>query len=215
MWLRTARTNAHVLGVAAALLLTLAVAGCGGGDDDGADVAADTTTSTSTSATPTSTPAVATSTPVDETTTTTTAPPTTAPVTTSPPETPPPETVLAATLIDAAVARCEEFMHAYGTGDVATYCDIALPGLTKYFGPLSADDCAGLVGGMVTESPDELASIAAATVDASQAVSTAPDRVEIPASSINYPTPVSDPGDVGELAVMGLIDGQWYVVDGV
>ena len=100
MWSRTARTNAHVLGVAAVLLLTPAVAGCGGGDDDGRDVTPDTTEATATSAIPTSTPDVATSTSVDETTTTSTAPPTTTTPTTTtpttaPPETPPPDTVLA------------------------------------------------------------------------------------------------------------------------
>jgi hypothetical protein len=117
--------------------------------------------------------------------------------------------------VDAAVARFVEFVHAYGNGDLATYCDIALPGLTKYFGPMTNEDCVGVMGDSMTESAADLASIAEATVDATQAVAAAPDRVEIPATAIAYPAPIDDPGEPGDLAIMGLIDGEWYVVDGV
>lgn len=122
------------------------------------------------------------------------------------------ETIPAPGPVDAAVARFLEWMHAYGNGDLDTYCTIAAPAVTQFFGPISIEECASMFASFPRESPDVLASIAAARVDVSQVVAEAPDRVAIPALAVVYPTPVDEPGGVGDSVIMGLVDGQWYVV---
>lgn len=112
---------------------------------------------------------------------------------------------------DAAAARLQLWIGAYGTGDAATYCDIGGP----YFeaNGLPRADCPDVFTEFRTEPAEELASLAEATVDTSQAVEVAPGTVEIPTGAIVYPTPISDPGSPDDIIVMTHDGTDWYVTD--
>ena len=110
---------------------------------------------------------------------------------------------------DAAAARLQQWIRAYGRGDMATYCDIAGPWFEA--NGLPRAECPDFFAEFRTDPAEDLASIAEATVDASQATEVAPGTVEIPATAISFPTPISDPPDGP--AVMKHDGTDWYLFE--
>lgn len=112
---------------------------------------------------------------------------------------------------EAAVARLQEFIRAFGLGDAATVCEIGAEAYEAQGMP--PGQCEELILPGTYGPSEEMSSIANATVDPSQATEVAPGRVEIPVGAITYPTPISDPGQPDEVFVMAHDGNDWYVVE--
>jgi hypothetical protein len=108
--------------------------------------------------------------------------------------------------VEAAVARFEEFLHAFGAGDVATSCAIGRVAVEADGLGMSCEEAGALLVESSTEG--ELAALRAVTVDRSQVVQTAPDRVEIPPAP---PFSTEDPAS-GRNVVMEHDGTDWFLV---
>jgi hypothetical protein len=108
--------------------------------------------------------------------------------------------------VEDAVARFEQFLHAFGAGDVATACAIGSVAVEADAGGMSCEQAGALLVQMSSE--DELAALRAVTVDRAQVVQTAPDRVEIPPA----PAFSTDPAS-GRNVVMQHDGTAWFVVE--
>ena len=111
---------------------------------------------------------------------------------------------------EGAIARYEEFLHATGTGDVATMCEIAGPAAKKAedegFGP-----CERTMPVMLSMiSAEQKAALAAATIDPAK-VTEKGATVLIPATAIRAAVTFTS-GDIGD-AELSYLDGQWFVTD--
>lgn len=184
---RSART---VAGLAVAALAVLALAGCDGDDDpaasDSSEPAAvdpsESETSESTGDTPPAEPS-------------------------DPPESSQPADDGAT--VESAVERFERFMHAYGRGNADAVCEIGEEAIIAGFGN-QIQDCARAVAlGRRFNGPRILASLRGATVDPSQAVQVAPDRVEIPRSAISEGAALFTAAD--DRVAMVWAGGDWTV----
>jgi hypothetical protein len=109
--------------------------------------------------------------------------------------------------VEDAVARFEEFLHAFGAGDVATSCAIGRVAVEADAGGMSCEEAGALLVEMSAE--EELAALRAVAVDRSQVVQTAPDRVEIPPAP---PFSTEDPAS-GRNVVMEHDGTNWFVVE--
>jgi hypothetical protein len=109
--------------------------------------------------------------------------------------------------VEDAVARFEEFAHAYGSRDVATACAIGGPAIVAGGGgDLSCEEAARV--GMDLASAEQMAALRELEIDPSTVRQTAPDRVEIPPAPPLSDDPANDPPTVLEH------DGtDWFVVD--
>lgn len=165
--------------------------------------------------------------PVEPTVVPTTAPAvSTAALTTAPLATVPPTTVAAVAppgSAAAAVARFQQYARAVGNFDVATVCEIAWPLFENELDMSSPDECTELSSMVLSCYPAAaMAEMALTTVDVAQVVVVAPDRVDIPDAAIVYDRSIDSMADncggtVGDsstqLAMMRLIDGEWFLID--
>jgi hypothetical protein len=110
--------------------------------------------------------------------------------------------------VETAVERFEDFMHAYGRGDTATACEIGEDAIVAGVG--NQLGCARAVQlGRRINPPNLIAALRRATVDPSQVVQLAADRVEIPRSAISEGATVFTGAD--DSAVMVLEGSDWYL----
>jgi hypothetical protein len=109
-----------------------------------------------------------------------------------------------------AIQRMEKFLHALGSGDIATLCDIAGPAAKQAedegFGP--CESTMKVTHDMV--SAEQQAALREATVDPAK-VTADGGRVEIPASAVRAATPFTS-SDLGD-SILEYRGDDWYVVD--
>lgn len=109
-----------------------------------------------------------------------------------------------------AVERYETFLHAVGSQDVTTACEIAAPAAKKAedegFGP--CEETLPITFGMFT--PSQRKALQSATVDRAR-ITESSTKVEIPAKAIKAYATFTD-SDLGD-AVLELRNGKWYVTD--
>lgn len=152
-----------------------------------------------------------------------TEPATTEPATTEPPATPsatqtlPVETPSAAPgsgsaeTTEAAIARFETFLHALGTADVPTMCEIAGPAAAQAeaegFGPCEAT--MAIMAGL--PSAEQSTALQTARVDPGLVDDSTPGQVVIPVEAIIADASFTS-GDLGD-TTLAYQDGDWFVVD--
>jgi hypothetical protein len=109
-----------------------------------------------------------------------------------------------------AIQRMEKFLHALGSGDIATLCEIAGPAAKQAedegFGP--CETTMAQMHGMVSAA--QLAALRDATVDPAKVTGDGA-RVEIPASAVRAATPFTS-SDLGDYTLEYRSD-DWYIVD--
>lgn len=139
-------------------------------------------------------------------------PPPTPPPTTEPSASQPPTTTTAPAgpTTEGAIARYQQFLHATGSGDVATMCEIAGPAAKQAedqgFGP--CEQTMPVMLSMI--SPEQSAALLDATVDPAK-VTGGGTTVQIPAAAIRAAVPFTS-SDIGD-AVMSYLGGEWFVTD--
>ncbi|WP_328604145.1 hypothetical protein OG943_29285 [Amycolatopsis sp. NBC_00345] len=109
-----------------------------------------------------------------------------------------------------AVERYESFLHAVGSQDVTTACEIAGPAAKKAqdegFGPCEAT----LPVTFAMFSPSQRKALQGASVDRAR-ITESSKKVDIPAKAVKADAKFTD-GDLGD-AVLELRNGKWYVTD--
>lgn len=187
--------------LSASAVFALVATGCGSDDDPSADG--------------TESPSPSVTLPVEPPTNTPTDEPAEPPVTpsetpTAPAETPPaaagsPETT------EAAIARFETFLHALGSTDVATMCEIAGPAAAQAeaegFGP--CESTMAIMAGM--PSAEQSAALLTATIDPELVDDSTPGQVVIPVEAIVAEASFSTE-ELGD-TTLAYQDGDWFVVD--
>lgn len=191
----------------AAVAVIFAVSACGGDDSPDSD---------STASASSSEPAAPSD---DETTrsTDTAAPETTA--ATSTPTTPATDstgsggsggTGAAPDTVDGAIARFEDFLHALGTKDVPTMCDVAGPAaqMAEDEGVGPCESSMAMMAEM--PSPEQSTALQTATIDPSL-VTEASGTVTIPPEAIVSSATFTE-SDLGT-SVLAYQDGNWFIID--
>jgi hypothetical protein len=189
--------------LSASVVLALVVAGCGSDDDP----AAGGTESPSSSVTlpvepPTDAP---TEEPTEEPPSETPTPPAETPA-------PPPDSAGGSPeTTAAAIVRFETFLHALGSGDVPTMCEIAGPAAAQAeadgFGPCEAT--MAMMAGMPTA--EQSAALQSATVDPELVDDSTPGQVIVPVEAVIADASFST-ADLGD-NTLAYQDGDWFIVD--
>jgi hypothetical protein len=108
----------------------------------------------------------------------------------------------------SAVERFEDFMHAYGSGDQATACEIGGDAIVAGVGNRFPCPRAFEIGYRFNP-PKVLAALRVATVDEAGVVSDGPDRIQIPQSAISGNAELFTADD--NSVVMVWDGSNWYV----
>lgn len=112
--------------------------------------------------------------------------------------------------VDGAIARYEAFLHALGTKDVPTMCDVAGPAAQQAeaegVGPCESSMA------MMAEmpSPEQSEALRTATIDSSLVVSDTPGTVTIPPDAIVSSATFSE-SDIGTMTLV-FQNGNWFIV---
>jgi hypothetical protein len=131
------------------------------------------------------------------------------PTATPGPTIPAPTTVPAGPTIDGAITRYEQLLHALGSGNVATICEIAGKAIEKQNPGLgSCDVIAPTV--MQFLSAEQKQAYRSATVDPTKVTANG-TTVRIPASAVRADVALTE-DDIGD-AIMSHMDGQWYATE--
>ncbi|HEY9410814.1 MAG TPA: hypothetical protein VIP77_14635 [Jiangellaceae bacterium] len=192
----------------AAVAMVLVVSACGG--DDSADSDSTASASSSEPAAPTDDASTGgTDTSAPETTAATSTP--TTPATDSTGSGGSGGTGAAPDTVDGAIARYEDLLHALGTKDVATMCEIAGPAAQQAeddgFGP--CETTMAMMADM--PSPEQSEALRTATVDPSLVVTDSSGTVNIPAAAVVSSATFTD-SDLG-ISTLAYQDGNWFVID--
>jgi hypothetical protein len=168
------------------LTLVLSTAACGGDDDSASD------TSETTAADSTTTTAAETTSSTTEVTEVT-------------------EAAGADNTTQGAIARFEQYLHALGSGDIGTICEIAGPAaqVAEDQGAGPCESTFGAVMGMI--SPEQSAALRTATVDPGLVDETTPGQVHVPVDAVVSSATFTE-SDLGSYT-LAYQNGNWFIID--
>lgn len=112
---------------------------------------------------------------------------------------------------EGAIGRYETFLHALGSEDIDTMCEIAGPAAKKAeqegVGP--CEQSFGMMLQLI--SPEQKTALKTATIDQAQSVVQSPKRVDVPVSAVRADVTFTE-SDLGD-ATLEYIDGNWFITD--
>lgn len=107
---------------------------------------------------------------------------------------------------EGAIARFEEYLHAFGNADTTTMCEIAAPAMA------AMGDCEQTFDVMLQmPSPEQLEALKTATVDPAGVDASTPGTVIIPSSAV-VSSATFGPEELGDYT-LAFQDGNWFIVD--
>lgn len=113
--------------------------------------------------------------------------------------------------VDGAIARYEDLLHALGSKDAATMCEVAGPAAQQAedegFGP--CESTMAMMAEMF--SPEQSEALRTATIDTSLVVTDSSGNVTIPAGAVVSSATFTE-SDLG-ISVLTYQDGNWFVID--